>query len=392
MPREEILLSQEPLDHERYRESQRVTRVSVAVNVCLTLAQIIVGLAAHAQSLVADGFHSLSDLVADLMVLAANAQSRHPADDDHPYGHHRIETAASLALGLLLVGTGAAILWSAGVRLQHLDQLPAVASIALWTALAALVAKESLFRYMLVVAEKLRSPMLVANAWHARSDAASSLVAAAGIGGSLLGFRFLDPVAAVIVGFMILRMGAKFTYEAIQELIDTGLSDEEVKRIRATLRETPGVLDLHELRTRRMANRVLADAHVQVDARISVSEGHLIAERARARVLAGHPDVLDVLMHVDAEEDLDSSIRAAELPEREVLLRHLRALLGEDLPQFEKTLLHYLGRRVEAEIFLPPEVCFDPSHVAHLERRLAEGLSGDAYFSAVSLNCRVAPR
>ena len=392
MPSEEILITQEPLDPERYREAQRVTWVSVAVNLGLTLAQIAVGLFAHAQSLVADGFHSLSDLVADLMVLAANAQSRHPADDDHPYGHHRIETAASLALGLLLVGTGAAILWSAGVRLQHLDRLPAVASAALWAALVALIAKESLFRYMLVVAEKLRSPMLVANAWHARSDAASSLVVAVGVGGSLLGYRFLDPVAAVIVGFMILRMGAKFSYEAIQELIDTGLSDVEVKRIRATLRATPGVLDLHELRTRRMANRVLADAHIQVDARISVSEGHLIAERARARVLAGHPDVLDILMHVDAEEDLHPSIRTIELPEREVLLGHLRVLLGEDLPQFEKTLLHYLGRRVEAEVFLPPEVCFDLPHVALLERRLADGLNGDAYFSAVSLNCRVAPR
>ena len=392
MPSEEILITQESLDPERYREAQRVTWVSVAVNLGLTLAQIAVGLFAHAQSLVADGFHSLSDLVADLMVLAANAQSRHPADDDHPYGHHRIETAASLALGLLLVGTGAAILWSAGVRLQHLDRLPAVASAALWAALVALIAKESLFRYMLVVAEKLRSPMLVANAWHARSDAASSLVVAVGVGGSLLGYRFLDPVAAVIVGFMILRMGAKFSYEAIQELIDTGLSDEEVKRIRATLRETPGVLDLHELRTRRMANRVLADAHIQVDARISVSEGHLIAERARARVLAGHPDVLDLLVHVDAEKDLDPGLSSKELPEREVLLAHLRILLGEELPQFEKTLLHYLGSRVEAEVFLPPEVCFDPSRVACLERRLAERLNGDAYFDAVSLNCRIAPR
>ena len=393
MPREEILITQEPLDPERYQESRRVTWVSVAVNALLTLAQIAVGLFAHAQSLVADGFHSLSDLVADLMVLAANAQSRHPADDDHPYGHHRIETAASLALGLLLVGTGAAILWSAGVRLQHLEHLPAVASAALWTALAALVAKEALFRYMLVIAERLRSPMLVANAWHARSDAASSLVVAVGIGGSLLGFRFLDPVAAVIVGFMILRMGAKFSYESIQELIDTGLSDEEVKRIRTTLRATPGVLDLHELRTRRMANRVLADAHIQVDARISVSEGHLIAEQARARVLAGHPDVLDVLVHVDAEEDLEPGIRATiDLPEREVLLGHLRILLGEDLPQFEKTLLHYLGRRVEAEVFLPPEVCFDPSHIARLERRLSDRLDNEAYFSAVSLNCKIAPR
>jgi len=109
-------------------------------------------------------------------------------------------------------------------------------------------------------------------------------------------------------------------------------------------------------------------------------------------VLVGHPDVLDLLVHVDAEEDLDPGIRAIELPEREVLLGHLRVLLGEDLPQFEKTLLHYLGRRVEAEVFLPPEVCFDQSHVARLERRLAERLSGDAYFSAVSLNCRIAPR
>ncbi len=389
---EEVLLPHEPLDPSRYRESQRVTWVSVTVNIVLTCAQIAVGLAAHAQSLVADGFHSLSDLVADILVLLANAQSRHPADDEHPYGHHRIETAASLALGLLLVGTGAAILWSAGVRLQHLDELPAVASIALWTALAALVAKEGLFRYMLIVAEKLRSPMLVANAWHARSDAASSLVAAAGIGGSLAGYRFLDPVAAVIVGFMILRMGAKFSYEAMRELIDTGVSNDEVKRIRATLRETPGVLDLHELRTRHMANRVLADAHIQVDARISVSEGHRIAEMARVRVLARHPEVLDVLVHVDAEEDLDSVVSAIDLPEREVLLGHLRRLLGEELPEFEKTLLHYLGKRVEAEIFLPPEVCLDPAHVARLELRLGERLAGDPYFSAVSLNCRIAPR
>ena len=394
MSLEEPLLSPELLDPTRYRESQKVTWVSVAVNLVLTLVQIGVGLMAHAQSLVADGFHSLSDLVADFMVLLANYHSRHPADQSHPYGHHRIETAASLALGLLLAGTGAAILWSAGARLQHLDELPQVAPIALWTALLALAAKEGLFRYMLAVAEQLRSPMLVANAWHARSDAASSLVVAVGIGGSLLGYRFLDPVAAIIVGFMILRMGLKFSYEAIRELVDTALSDEEVERIRVTLRGTSGVLGLHELRTRRMAHQVLADAHIQVDARISVSEGHRIAEMARARVLATHPEVLDVLVHVDAEEDSDAGWRAVEikLPEREALLAHLRALMGEELPRFEKTLLHYLGNRVEAEVFLPQEICFDPDHVVRIERRLAEHLTGDPYFSAVSINCRIAPK
>lgn len=386
-------LSREKPDPARYRESQKVTWISVAVNLGLTIAQIFIGLAAHAQSLVADGFHSLSDLVADFMVLLANYHSRHPADDSHPYGHHRIETAASLALGLLLAGTGAAILWSAGLRLQHLDDVPPIAPIALWTALAALLAKEGLFRYMLAVAEKLRSPMLVANAWHARSDAASSLVVAVGLGGSLLGYRFLDPVAAIIVGFMILRMGLRFTYEAIRELVDTALTDEEVERIRSTLRGTSGVLGLHELRTRRMAHQVLADAHIQVDARISVSEGHRIAEMARKRVLSKHPEVLDVLVHVDAEEDLDHEpVTAMELPEREALLKHLGNLLGVQFSLFEKTLFHYLGNRVEAEVFLPQEICMDASQILRIERILAERLPSDPYFSAVSLNCRIAPK
>ncbi len=392
MAREELMLPVESLDPARYKESQRVTWVSVIVNIGLTLLQVGIGLLANAQSLVADGFHSLSDLVADVMVLAANAQSRHPADDDHPYGHQRIETAASLALGLLLVGTGAAILWSAATRLQHLEDLPQIGALALWTALAALVAKEGLFRYMLRVAERLRSPMLVANAWHARSDAASSLVVAVGVAGSMLGYRVLDPAAAVIVGFMILRMGAKFTHEAVLELIDTGLADEEVARIRGTLRQTPGVIDLHALRTRRMANRVLVDAHIQVDSRISVSEGHLIAETARARVQRGHPDVLDVLVHVDAEEDLLPDARVSGMPGREVLLPHLRQMLGEDLPAMDRTLFHYLGRKVEAEVFLPPELCLDPQKVASLESRLALALVDDPYLSAVSLNCRVAPK
>lgn len=398
MSRDEHRLLLPTANASRHREAQTVTWVSVFVNIALTAVQIGIGLLAHAQSLVADGFHSLSDLVADFMVLLANYHSRHPADSSHPYGHHRIETAASLALGLLLAGTGAAILWSAGVRLQHLDELPQVTPLALWTALIALAAKEGLFRYMLAIAEKLRSPMLVANAWHARSDAASSLVVAAGIGGSLLGYRFLDPVAAIIVGFMILRMGAKFSYEAMRELVDTALSDEEVERIRATLRDTSGVVGLHELRTRHMAHQVLADAHIQVDARISVSEGHRIAETARRRVLDRHPEVLDVLVHVDAEEDIplsDPSKEAApqNIPEREILVEHLRRLFGDDADciRIERTLLHYLGNRVEAEVFLPKEVCFDAPRILHIEQQLNEQLRHDPYFSAISLNCRLAP-
>lgn len=377
-------------DPRRHAAVQRSTWVSVGVNLFLACAQVVVGIVAHSQSLIADGLHSASDLVSDFLVLYASHHSRHPADDRHPYGHGRIETAASLLLGFILAATGGAILISGGVRLQNIEHLPAVAPLALWVALLTLVAKEGLFRYMLAVAERLRSPMLVANAWHARADAASSLVVAAGIGGNLLGFAFADSLAAVIVGFMIFRMGLKFTWEAMQELVDTGLAEEEVGGIRQTLLETPGVIGLHELRTRRMAHRALVDAHVQVDARISVSEGHRIAELARERVLARHASVLDVLVHIDAEEDLEPLARDRVLPGRAELLGHLAPLLA-GLPPPQKVVLHYLGGKVEAEVFLPHSFFEDGRSMADAERRLRAQLQGHPHFAAVSLNCLVAP-
>ena len=388
----ENLPTEAPLEGERYRQAQRVTWVSAGVNVVLTIAQVLIGLLANAQSLVADGLHSASDLVADFMVLVANRKGAHPADSQHPYGHGRIETATSLILGVLLAVTGAGMLVTAGSRLQNVEHLPAVQPLALWTALATLVAKEGLFRYMLAVAERLRSPMLVANAWHARSDAASSLVVAVGIGGSLMGYRFFDPLAAALVGFLILRMGLRFAYDALQELIDTGLSADEVSAIRSTLLATPGVIGVHDLRTRRMGHQGLVDAHVRVDSHISVSEGHRIAESARRAVVDAHEDVLDVLVHVDVEDDILWPAGQAVPPHREEVLARLPALLGADVPVAERALLHYLGNQVEAELFLPPEFCNDPARVAELERRIAARLPGNPHFSAISINCRVSPK
>jgi hypothetical protein len=258
----------------------------------------------------------------------------------------------------------------------------------MWAALFTLAAKEGLFRYMLATAERLRSPMLVANAWHARADALSSLVVAAGIGGALLGFNFADSVAAIIVGAMIVRAGLRFGWTALQELIDTGLSVEEVAAIRHTIAATPGVLGLHELRTRRMAHQVLVDAHVQVNPRISVSEGHRVAESARQRVLNNHAEVLDVLVHVDAENDLHGNA-AIQLPDRAFLLAHLRDLIDTDLPGFEHTILHYLGTRVEAEVFLPGYA--DEALLVTIRSRVEEALPGDPWFIAIRLSKRLAP-
>lgn len=373
-----------------FAAGQRSTWVSVGVNAVLTIAQLIVGLMAHAQSLVADSLHSLSDLVSDGFVLVASKRARHPADRDHPYGHGRIETATSLLLGVLLLAVGAGFLWTAGGRLQNLGELPAIDPLALWVALATLCAKEILFRYQLAVAKRVRSQMLMANAWHQRADAASSLVVAMGIGGSLLGYAFADLLAAAIVGFMIARMGFNFAADAMSELIDTALPAEEIAAIRTTLRATSGVRDVHDLRTRRMARQVLVDTHVLVAPYISVSEGHRIAEVARLDVLKAHPEVLDVLVHIDPESDDDQLLCRLPLPSREVLEQELQRLL-HDFPVPQRVELHYLAGQVEAELFWPASVLAEAATLKDLHARIATVVGVHPLFRRIGVQAVYAP-
>lgn len=376
---------------DRAVEAQKATWVSVAVNLVMTVIQLIVGWLAHSQSLVAHGLHSFSDLLSDFLVIYASRQSAHPADEAHPYGHARMETAATLVLGASLTLIGSGILWESGMRLQHIEALPSVELSALWVAIATVVSKEALYRYLIRVAERLRSQLLIANALHTRADAASALVVVVGIGGALLGWSFLDLLAAALMGFMILRMGAGLAWGAIKELIDTGLDESQVEAIRATLRETPGVRGLHQLRTRRMAHQALVDTHVQVDSRISVSEGHRIAESARARVLREHPEVLDVLVHIDPEDDMDPAVFSARLPGREALLAELNPLLA-GLPKPEKVVLHYLNGQVELEVFLNHAFFENGESLKRAEEALGEQLKAHAAVRCVSLNCLVAPK
>jgi len=291
---------------ERAAAASRSTWVSVGVNLVLTATQIAVGVFAKSQGLVADGIHSLSDLVADFVVLLASHHSKKDADEDHPYGHQRFETAASLVLGLLLLAVGVGMLWSAFRKLEAPETVQQVHAAALWVAAGALIAKESLFRYMLAVAKRVKSSMLVANAWHARSDAASSLVVGIGIVGNLAGYPILDPIAALIVGFMVAKMGWEFGWAAMHDLMDRAVDEEEVSAIRRTLVETPGVSGVHDVRTRKMGDMIVVDAHLEVDAAISVEAGHDIAVEARQRVLQRHR-VLNLMTHVDPwkRPDLD---------------------------------------------------------------------------------------
>ncbi len=299
---------------ERAAAASRSTWVSVAVNLGLSAVQITAGLLSRSQGLVADGLHSLSDLVADFVVLLASHHSQKDADEDHPYGHQRFETAASLVLGLLLFAVGAGMLWSAVRKLESPAAVPTVHAAALAVAAVALVAKELLFRYMLAVGKRVKSGMLVANAWHARSDAASSLVVGLGIVGNLAGYPILDPIAAAIVGFMVARMGFGFAWDALHDLMDRSADEQEVAAIRRTLSETPGVHDVHDVRTRKMGDMIVVDAHLEVDAAISVEAGHDIAVLARQRVLERHR-VINLMTHVDPwrRPDLDHPVAQGAL-------------------------------------------------------------------------------
>jgi cation diffusion facilitator family transporter len=283
---------------ERARAASRSTWVSVLVNLTLSAVQILIGYFARSQALIADGLHSLSDLLSDAVVLLANRASHKPPDAEHHYGHQRYETAASFAIGVLLLGVGAGMLWATVQKIQNPAAIEVVHPVALYVALGALICKELLFRYLLAVAKRVKSSLLVANAWHARSDAASSLVVAVGIVGNLAGYPILDPIAALVVGLMVLRMGWNFAWHAMNDLMDRAIDQEEAEAIRATIAATPGVRAVHDLRTRKMGDMILADAHIEVDADLTVEAGHDIAVEARRRVMQRHR-VLNLMTHVD---------------------------------------------------------------------------------------------
>lgn len=282
----------------RAKAASKSTWISVVVNIFLSIGQILIGIFSKSQGLVADGIHTLSDLVADFIVLVANRHSQKAPDDVHPYGYLRFENAASFILGLILFIVGIGMLWTATHKILHPEQIPKVHSMALWVAITALICKELLFRYMLAIAKKVKSSLLIANAWHARSDAASSFVVALGILGNLAGYPILDPIAALIVGLMIAKMGFEFSWTGLHDLMDKSANEDEIAAIKATLLKKDGILGLHQLRTRKMGDMIIVDVHLEVSGEQSVKEGHRIAVEARNEVLKNH-NVIDVFTHID---------------------------------------------------------------------------------------------
>lgn len=369
-----------------YRASRNVTLVGAFVNIILSMAKIAIGIIGHSQALVADGLHSLSDLVSDAVVLLASYYGGQAADREHPYGHGRIQTLATIIVGLLLASVGIAIMVQAGANLLSSDNSGKPAMIVLWVAIASIVTKEGLYWYTKRVADRIDSNLLRANAWHHRSDAASSLVVLVGIIGALIGFYYLDAVAAIFVGLIILKMAYDVSWASICELVDTGVDKGTHDNLQAKILSVAGVKSVHQLRTRLMAGRVYIDVHVLVDPYLSVSEGHLISHRvARALFRAGRM-IKDVVVHVDVENDeVFDSTRA--LPERHILLKQLHHC-WQDLPgadQIKRIQMHYLAGQVQVEIRLPLQLAMQTNSVAELINQYQEAAKTIPEVSAVTL-------
>jgi len=337
----------------RYQEVRKVTLVGSLVDFLLGVAKIIVGWLAHSQALIADGVHSLSDLATDFLVLYAAKHAHREADEDHPYGHGRIETLATVGLGIALIGVALGIGYDAMRRMNSPDLLLNPGWIALSVAALSVVAKEAIYHYTRNAAKRLRSNMLMANAWHSRSDAISSIVVVIGVAGAMMGYSYLDSVAAIAVAVMISKIGFELVRDSSKELIDTALEPEVTDAIRNEVFNIDGVRALHMLRSRRSGGDALIDLHIQVDPRISVSEGHQIGDTVRRQLLERIEEVTDVTVHIDPEDDEQKS-PCDKLPLRGDLIEALKERWEHlDGIHADQVTLHYLDGKLQVELGLP---------------------------------------
>jgi cation diffusion facilitator family transporter len=264
----------------REKEIYKVTLVGSAGNVALLTFKFVAGILGHSSAMIADAVHSLSDFITDLVVLVFVKISAKPQDESHDYGHGKFETIASFFIGLALVAAATGIIVSGVVKFVDWlggAQLAAPGKLALWAALFSILVKEGLYRYTIHYGKSLDSQAVIANAWHHRSDALSSIGAAIGIGGAiLLGDRWtvLDPLASVVVGLMLVKVAVGLLKGSIGELTEGSLPAETEQEIEEIIKSFPGVSEPHNLRTRRIGNHFAIEMHVRMDGSLSLNEAH----------------------------------------------------------------------------------------------------------------------
>ncbi|ETX11280.1 cation diffusion facilitator family transporter [Marinomonas ushuaiensis DSM 15871] len=341
--------------------AKRVTLVGAIWDAILGLAKVFAGYFSQSQALMADGIHSLSDLVTDVFVYFASANSRQGPDENHPYGHLRFETLTTVFLGMVL------IIVALGIAYESIEaQTEGIQAQFTWYGLAALlmtiIVKEAIFHYTKKAGDQIGSKMLIANAWHSRSDALSSIAVLIGLVGVYFGYAWADMVASIVVALLISKMAVSMVWENLAELVDTAPDPKLMERIKETANSLKHVMAPHDMRARSMAGKIYLDMHIHVPSHASVSEGHYLGDLVAYTIKQAHPQVEDVMVHIDTDEKIqtDSFIHEPtsekppqlKLPARHQILADLGFLLRQhaayvDIPN---TRLHYLNNHLNLEI------------------------------------------
>ncbi len=368
------------METQRYHRTRFIGLCGGLKNIVLAGLKIIFGITGHSHALLADGIHSLSDLIVDSVVIIAAKFGSKAADEDHPYGHGRIETAATVLLALILAIAAASIIINAITTIATPYPHIAPSYYVLWVALSSVLLNELLYYATKRVAKQVKSKLLMTNAWHHRSDSASSIAVALGVVGVWLGFPKLDAIAAIIVALMIFKIAWNFGWHSIRELVDTALTSEETKKIKLFIKEIPGVKAIHQLRTRSIAGSIFCDVHVLVDPRISVSEGHYIGQEVNKRLIAAFPDITDVIVHIDTEDD-ELNNPSRYLPDRITLVKILEKQWDGLLPAtvIKTAIFHYLAGKISIELRLPIALM----HQLNLEKNLTKIIATEKLISDI---------
>jgi len=334
--------------------NKKTAIISAVVNSFLTIIKIAGGVAFNSTSLLADGIHSLADLATDVFTYLILLVSHKDADETHPYGHGKFETFGTLTLAAVLALTAFGILGDAMITIISDEVAAPISAAVLWIALLSIFANEGLYHYCMYVGRKTNSSIIIANAWHHRTDSLSSIAVLVGVALNIYGFLQADAFAAIVVALLLLKISYSLGRSAFDELVDGAIEKEKLVEIQQSIKNIPSILGVHRLRARKVGSNIVVDVHVDVPTFISVSEGHALSETVE-KALHTVKGVGDVTVHIDPKDTqqapLDKNL------ERQKLEPLVKEIIGKHIPTAELHMLtfHILNTEVRGEVVLKVE-------------------------------------
>ena len=383
---------QEQLDIRR-KAAERVTIIGAVLDTVLGIMKILVGIIANSTALVADGIHSLSDLLTDFMVVVVLRLSHQAPDENHPWGHARFETVGTVALGIILVGVGGAMAYDSLKLLFSAQPTTLPTWPALIVAALSIIGKEWIFQYTYRIGKQLGSDLIIANAWHSRTDAFSSVVVLLAVAGAMAGIWWLDALAAVLVALMVGKIGWDLVAKSITELVDTALPEEKVAKLREHVVNVDGVINVHSFKSRRMGSQSLLEMHLQVAPHLSAAEGHFIGDNVVCQLQSRFDDISHIIFHIDTydDEEFHDEVFCPVMPTRGEVSQHLDAIISRilgDNPDYE-LILYYHPEYIDLDIKASEQFHQLMLNIGltarELQDRLREQLTGLNWFRELNL-------